>query len=656
MSDQDHNRPLARLRRLPPPERVAALAATLPHCDEREREPLGAALLDLAVQGLTEPPPTLPARWSPRRILRRRHAEHALLALARTWIHLPPSIRAAAVACATDRLPTLADRLSRSEDQGHRRAAAAICRDWLTPLTLTAAGRLLFDAEAAVAAEAEATLDDAVRRRDELGEAGEDALDALLAEAGRRYADHRRRGVMFSVAIGAEAPGPRLGAWLADDSDPALMALRAAVRKADEPGVRARCVAWLGREALAPAAIDRLERPADAPEHASCMLRAHLLLAPARRRRLSRIRRTERYVPPAQQWGQMPAEARRMGLHWIDALPLRARDRAVLYAETLSDPDPGVRARGVRRLVDLADQGFTEEAMPLLGDFAFDEDERVARYAAGAVIDLGGSEGDEGGVGAFRRALTRSPHASVRALAMHEETQTAPMRTPEAAVEGLMEAPGAAGRGPAAMWTRRERARVVRHLRSAARDEPPLRRVAALLSADRLSLLPELEVEILAAADDPDERVAATGARLLASLHGDACAHAMERCLSHQDARVRANALEGALARGFEIKPSAVRAGVEDASARVRSIAASALLSRDASDQVGFETLVDLLRAEDAAARSAALWAIERVGAVRLANRVADLTRSDPDDGVRSRARRTARALLGAMGATGGSA
>jgi len=652
MPDAATQRSIDRLRRLGARERIAACASALGLCDEQEREALAGALLDLVVEGLSDPPPTLLARLSPRRLRQRRRAEEALWALAERWDRLTPPMRAAAVASATGLLPSLADRLARHEASDRRRAAPLIARDWLSPLTISATARLVYDPEERVAVEAERTLLEAVRQRSALGEAGDEALDVALAQAASRYAEHRRRGVMYAAAIGAEAPGPHLAAWLEREDEPTHMALRAAVRKAEDPEIRGRCVAWLGREAIAPAAIDRLERPASALEHADTMVRAHLLLAPTRRRRLGRTRRAERYLPAGDVWRGMTSEARRGGVHWIDALPLRARDRAALFGESLADEDVGVRARAVRRLADLVGRGFDAEALPLLRDYAFDPDERVAAFAASASLDAVDRPGEPRAEGAeeasFRASLRRSPHALVRRLIGEDDVEAGPWRDPDNAVEQAMAKGASCDTLPAKRWSDRDRERVVARLRGEASGENAERRVRALIVCAALNLEAALEVEILAASDDADPRVAATSARLLARLKGEAPAGALERALRHADARVRANAVEGALSSSGGERVD-LRRRLADASARVRSIAASALLEEKVDDAEGFEALVALLRDEAPAARCAGLWAVERVGATRLADRVADLTRSDPDTGVRTRARRAARALLGRM-------
>ena len=112
--------------------------------------------------------------------------------------------------------------------------------------------------------------------------------------------------------------------------------------------------------------------------------------------------------------------------------------------------------------------------------------------------------------------------------------------------------------------------------------------------------------------------------------------------MAHDDARVVSDAAES-FDRAFGPPPERL---LDGPSPRVRASAARALLRRDASDRRAGAALAEMLGSEDPGDRRSALWAVERLGRTEMAERVAEIIRSDADPGVADRARRCGRRLL----------
>lgn len=624
------------LRRLPFSWRRYALEATLRVGDEAEREACAAALVDILVRKSPKQRPPILGRFSWGRAAR---SHEVLLVLARNWPLVPHVARAATIAAATDHLPDIGAELLRSEDPDHRAAAAAMARDWLTPSALTGAGQLIFDREPTVAEEAERTLRYAALRLGELTPELSAALDHILADAADRYDEHRRRGVLEAAALAALGSTPGIADWLADIDHPAHMVARSALRRS-ELATRLRCVRWLKWSALAPAAVERLEAPASPHQHTESLEAGYLLLAPARLRPIRRARSPESLLPSANVLRSCPARARRAACRWIDALPLRQVRRVELLAESLVDPDAGVRLRSALRLAGDAENRRDGSAAIALRDFVFDEDEAVALAAARTLFSLPDADG------ALAGALIRSPHPQVRAEAVDAKRRLDPWWPVDQAEVGVSLAGLRRALG-------RDREAVVEGLRERVRSADPAIRIAAIRAAMRLRLLPDVELELLAAATSDDPRVAATTMRPLGRLGGQPSLEALRAAMVHKDGRVRASALEAIAHRrdAESDRRTLLPRYFDDAIPRVRANAIRAAAKADvgSATRAAEESLVAMLGDARAEHRISALWITEHWRRPDLAHRVAELARGDPDPRVRERARLSARRLLALM-------
>lgn len=590
------NRRLDLLRRLPRALREAALLSTLPHADEHERDALVAELLALR-EGASD-----------------RAVPPGLL---RAWPLLSGEARRALLASVGPALPALLRDLRRSSDARDRAAAVNLAIGALLtePAGHTGAS-LILDGDAA-------------------GLAPE--IDEALACAAERYGEHRLDAVVDAVARVAHAPGPRLRAWLAGADEPGHMALRSAARALPAELVRRRTVAWLGVPALRGVARDTLQRSAPGDGWRPLLRDAHLLRAPSRAGALrSSADAGARLLQTAHDDRSLSVAKARGVVRWTAALPLKPELRGSMLAGFLAAPSALVRLDAAAALAGAAPDPQSDS---VLADFAFDEAEPVARFAAGA-LESAESPSRRGATAPALRRLLRSPHASVRALARDGLADRDPLN--ETDLSDPLACPVAARRALAS-----EPLELLISMRRAFARGTSADRMRLLGLAARLGVLDRLEAEVLASLGDGDERLASKAALLLGRLHGSTSGRsALRSALESPAPRVRANAVEAFL----RVEPwdGRIEGWSRDATARVRANAVRhRVIAR--REPAGDRLLAEMLGDDRAEHRLSALWVAERARRTTVVNRVADLTRHDDDPRVHARARRCARALLATM-------
>ncbi len=578
-----------------------------------------------------------------------RRAE-AVWEIAVHWRRLSDRTRGAIAASLKDEIAGVAAVLAAHGDADHRLAAASIYSDLPAGWPIAGVLRLADDPDEGVRRAAvralRARLDRArlaSARRDGRSEIAE----LVIAAAGLRD-----RAALEAIAETVAIAGPgeirrrgsALGATLRDREHPSNMALRAAIRasKTIDGGTLVRLVAI---DALAPVAIDAL---ASLDEARGVRLRgavaaSHLMLTPARKRRLARSGRGDRLTADAAALTPMietiPADAAR----WCAAAGAWSRsasDTDLMCDAWLAATSPAARATFARTLARAEPTG--QGARDALEDLAFDEDRRTARSAIFA-LPLASHDG------ALRRwrALARAPVPATRVRA----EQTLRRRDPFSMIESCdpgMDA--AAARAEQA----RDPAGFLAALRGAIEIGAEPARVGAILLCVRLDLAGECEIELLKSAAGESARVAASAVAALGRAGTDSARDALRACLSSADARLRANAIE-AIERIGEGPSAATRliegdhAGAQPPRVRANAARALARCVKPKLRALGLETLDAMLGDERAEHRVSGLWLAGRLGRVESAQRVAELASRDDAPVVRERARATARRLLALM-------
>jgi len=625
--------PSAPLDRLSPRLRLAAISATLPHASPAERRVLAAALLDQAAapRSPLEPLRAFVGRWS---IIGRlplvQPAPDPALLLARCWVSLPEDFRAVARSLLAGRLGALAGTLSSSQLAADRVAAAAVIAGapHAEPIRLLPA--LIADADPHVGEAAESTLLQ-LAQHVQLYETGRAALDGAVASAARDFPTHRRRGVMDAAWALIESAGPRLAAFLAEEDQPAHLALRAAVRRASGPEARARCVRLLGHPLVGPAALDRLLQAAGPPENASSLREWHRLIEPRRARQIARASQPWRSLPDAKTTEQLDETARVALVQWMRTIPLKPARRTRRLELFLADSSHRVRYAAACAVAHDVQREAT--AADLASDFAFDLYPAVALTAARSLVGAGRAPSNR-----FwsRLARVREPEVALLARREHRDRD---------AWAFLDEADPLAHAVAARRLLARDESAAVDGLRGVLTSDASHRSLRAIALARRLGVVDRLEPELLMLASSEDERLAATAVRALGVSASDGVAAALATAARHADGRVRASAIEALCASGAG--QDQVIEAVRDEVARVRANAVRAMLKREIEE--GCDQLASMLRDDRPVHRVSALWVAERLGGAAHAHTVAELARADSEASVRERAKRCARRLLAKM-------
>lgn len=566
------------LKRVKRDVRVEALVRTIPHASSRESDAIAAEIIEIASEA---------GRVT------------LLMPLFRVWPCLSSAARSAVISASREHLGTVLAHLRASDDPGERAALSSL-------LIETRAG------------ETEGLLDP---RDPTIFE----ALDASLAESAARLPGETPEGLIDRILDHATAPGPRLRAWLADTDQPGHMRLRAALKKMPESWLDDRAVTLLGVPALSGVASSRIGDAESTETRASWLAQWHLLLARDRTRALRR-HMDDRHAFDIALTPSDDATARIGGVMWLTFVCKNRKRVSASLASCLTDPSARVRLTSARAMKRLPN---TTETDDVLLDYAFDANPRVAEASASGLAEGRSFSRDQHLVGAYR-ALSRSPHARVRRVAMG----ALPRTNPEDALRmgDRLSCPIAARRMLA-----RDRAGFVTWLTGVCNGAETDLRVRGLELADRLNVLEELEAEVVRAVRDADERVASKAALLVGKLKGPGPSAALRYTLSHASDRVRANGVESfaCVAKADEeLTPF-----VHDEASRVRANAIRHFLRAGATSLAPEDALVEMLSDSRAGHRLSAVWAAQSAGAISLAGRIDDMSKTDPDAGVVARAR-----------------
>jgi hypothetical protein len=413
--------PLDQAARLGVRDRIVALGHGLRSAPDAQRETQAMMLIELAAQGQAGASPTspsaqaagpiellarIPSKW------RERHADEALLTLARSWSVLPSESRRLALALGRDRWLLAARTLSEDPDPDTRMAALELANVTADPGLGKIVCRMLADEEQRVRHLAdEVILRMALRQlRDlppevlgkqfaaiastpavsfpvdpEVLRLERSVLLRAIADAAWSFAAHRCRSPLIAVLLLMDHPWhtrmereicTRMRRLLSQRQHPSHAPLRSVLKRTDCPLLRERSLRWLSIDAISNAALERL-RVAETPiEHAIVLEHALLALRPKRAAKLAsvsspRLRTTSAgMLPGPEKWRGHTLKAR-VGLLTLDAL--------------LGDDDDTRRARIEPALADasaLVRMRSSSLCPPMdLQDYLFDADPSVSRHA-----------------------------------------------------------------------------------------------------------------------------------------------------------------------------------------------------------------------------------------------------------------------------------
>ena len=166
----------------------------------------------------------------------------------------------------------------------------------------------------------------------------------------------------------------------------------------------------------------------------------------------------------------------------------------------------------------------------------------------------------------------------------------------------------------------------------------PLDRVRALRMVSSLDLVTGLEESVRQLAHDPEPVVRSLAIGMLVELPGPVTERVLRAAVNDPEDRVQANAIEALDRLNVEDRIAYTEPKLGSPNNRVRANAVKSLLRMELR-RAG-KVLLDMLEDPSPASRLSALWVIERMQSRAALNRVGNMSRADPDERVRRRAKR----------------
>lgn len=679
------NTPLDHASRLRTRDRIVALGAGLEHAPIQDRDAMAFMLIEIAghhnlvsesdrnmaqaaspVELITR----LPNRW------RSRHADDALLAIARAWPSLSSNTRSVAVALGRDRWLRATAELAKESKPESRLSALAIAHDTADPGLGKIAAALLSDEQQSVRRAADETLLRLSLQlldylpRELLGEsfakiastprtplpADPVVLDlerctllAAVADAAWSFASHRCRSPLVSALLlvdrAVASPlereiGARMRRLLSERNHPSHAPLRSVLKRTDCPILRERALRWLCIPAISSAAMDRLRIAESLIEHEIVLRRASLMLRPSRASQLasaSRVRtpqRTHFMYPARSDWGSLSEDARIGLMHMSNVAREDESVRRSLCEPALADTSTRVRLHAAA-LCSSFD----------LSDLIYDPSPTIARHATLRWSSLGIEPPKIGSPACNARTKlaqlnTRSAHAWVRRVASDELDRLIALNPHD---------PVARQRARRLMHT--DPAFFARLLRDRLSAESTRNDAIILIRMLGVEKRFELDLIGIIQGEVRDERARASAVIALGRIETKAAQYTLAEAVRDGDPRTRSNAVEV-----IGLRPEQILEYKDDSHHRVRASAVRRVLSEIATtpndqSRLACGAMIEMLCDERTKHRLAGVWAAQRtvVSHNRTAlgtswgpiiSRLEDLSANDQDPLLRIRASR----------------
>ncbi len=619
---------------------------------------------------------------------RARYANTALRALAMGWESIDRSQRTLALALGRSRWIAVVNEMSVDEDAKVRYNALRIARDTVDPGFGVMVCSMLGDEDQKVRLGADRALIrlvlemfdhlpaeslgedlDLIRRRAKTPMIGSGAILELercamlnaIADAAWSFATHRCRSPLLASLLLMDRRGAtpveqrafeKMRRLLRERNHPSHMPMRTVLRSTPAPILRERALRWLVVEPIASVAATRLGIAETTAEHTVVLDQMHLAIRPVRAKGLRRVRvdtRQQSGVVVAQPeaplldegvFAGLEPKAKRGYIRWITGLDLDGGLLRKELEQAMADQDDLVRLHAccVAGSHDLV-------------DYLYDSSEVVARSAALRWSSLGSRAPMVGSPSWTRRMETarlntRSATAWVRRVS-HEEIDRLSIDQPASPASRLA----------ARRMHQADPAKFVRAVRKMLQD--PARRGQGLGMILSLGLENRFEMDLVSLTMERsiEPRIGASLVRGLDRIGSEAAKRAVLQSLESDDQRIVANAIESV--------HTPIESLVEykgDSHHRVRSSAIRRMLvsgSRERSDVVAIaaEDLGEMLNDSRVSHRLAGVWAAQRAVDPSIRSQVGlrwrelvmklnEMSQSEPDDQVRSRADRCVHRML----------
>ncbi len=524
----------------------------------------------------------LPQRWQ------RRHANEAMLALARAWEVLSVPMRELGAGLGRHRWLVTAEGLAHDADPRARLAALSIAHDTADPGFAKIAGLLLSDEHQSVRKAADRAMMRLTMVMLEHLPAhllGEDlarvaatprvmlpvdpavlelercTLLGAIADAAWSFASHRCRSPLLAALLVMDRAVAtplereicaRMRRLLSERNHPSHSPMRTVLRRTPCPILRERALRWLTIGPISAAAIDRLSIAESLDEHEIVLGKSHLAIRPKRAARLTSLRHATHQLngrvelvdqgplPRRESYARLGEEARLGLVRMASQIMIDDQPKRNLLEPTLADPSVRVRlsACAMSPLIDLP-------------DFMYDVEPVVARTGA-LIWSSTGQRPPRPSSPAWKhraqvaRINARSPHAWVRRVAGEESDRLA-----------VVAPASPASRAQARQMYKTDPSGFVRLLRDHLADSDS--RCDALMLIRILGIGHRFELDLIAIVqnEQQDPRARATAVMALGEVKTNSANYILSEALGDRDDRIRSNAVEsisGSVDQLFELK------------------------------------------------------------------------------------------------------
>ncbi len=455
------------------------------------------------------------------------------------------------------------------------------------------------------------------------------------------YEGHRQTMVLQSLLLLGTVAIATAGPLLSDDRHVLVNHLRRLMEQADEPWVRQALPVLMLIPTLTDSAMMGFKRARLSGKHVDVFTHPHLLHLPRLRGTLRSMTGVHDLLPDSTDYQRMTADQQLATVHWLERLPLDPPQRIEALSRLKNAPDAGARLAAVRALIEQAQPPFAESAHAALAGFHHDESAPVAVLTLRHLLRVRWP-----GLLRLLPAFINSPHPTVKRIATHFLSPLAFDRLWTAWYR-LSEKQKLAAGAAQIKFDPHFHHRLGERL--CARERSTRMRALAMIAT--LGQGAFFERPLLHLAGDGDAKVVASVVRGLGSTSlpptpaSPLVIAALEKCLEHNDSRVRANAVEALEQLGASGHLQRLLRMAQKEAPRPRANAIRALLRLHHS-QAG-ELLTTMLADPHANQRISALWVVQALGYALAAATVADLSLIDPDPQVRKRAEQVTQQLLG---------
>lgn len=465
------------------------------------------------------------------------------------------------------------------------------------------------------------------------------AIEDALAS----YGAHHCPGVIEAAAWLWPRTMPNAMKLLADANHPASRATAELLHRADRPAVRRLLLRTLSIECLTRAAYAGLRSCAEHQQLGQVIAQHPMLLLPSVRNPISRLKNPQTLCPSEQATRAMLPHEQRGLAPWLAALTMEPAERIETLASLRTLEDSAARLFALRGLLDVTTELTQHAATPApllraaddaVAGYANDTEPAIARVALRQLIRRHYTD-----LPRILAQLVNSPDEQLRNLANRRFASIGFARLWDAWPKLEHTRRRAAG---AALLKLDPNFHCMLSDKLAADDRTS--RVRAISIISTLNQASYFEQALAHLAETLDEVVASAAVKAMGAADSELAKQSLKKALDHADARVRANAVE-AIAQhqsAEHVRTLVQMAEHDDNRPRANAIAALMQMKMDQA----LPALSRMLHDPNAAHRKSALWLVESLGLLDATRLVAEMSISDNDHDVRSKADRVVNELI----------